>query len=305
LSDVRRTLPDGATVAMRAMRDGWGIRTASWPDGRRGSILFLNGRGDFIEKWAEALHDWRARGFGLATFDWRGQGGSGRLLPDRQKGHSPGYDVWLADLAEQVAWFRATHPGPHYAVAHSMGGHLLLRHLEAAPGDFDRAVLLAPMTGLKAEPLGPAGARVVAGIAHLLGLDVRYAPGSGPLVRGTPGSVRQRRLTSDLDRYGDEGWWLETRPELALGGITNGWLHATFASLDRLWGRGALERVTTPLLVMVAAHEGLVDNAATARAVERLPDAFLQTVDGAAHELMREVDAIRRPVMDGIAGFLE
>lgn len=297
----RRTLPAGGTVEARTMADGWPIRTMAWNGGARGSILFLNGRGDFIEKWAEAYHDWRDRGFALATFDWRGQGGSGRLLSDPLKGHAPDYAVWLRDLAEQVAWFRSTMPAPHFGVAHSMGGHLMLRHLEARPVDLDRVVLLAPMTGIRAAPLGPLLARLVA----LCGRAKAYAPGSGPLVRGVAGSIRQRRLTSDAERYTDEGWWLDQHPELALGGVTNGWLRRTFASLDLLWARGALERVATPLMMLVAEHESLVDNAASARAAARLPKAWLQTVPGAAHELLHETDAIRRPVLDGIAGFLE
>ncbi len=296
----RRTLPEGGRVEMRVMADGWPVRTASWTGGTAGSILFLNGRGDFIEKWAEAYHDWRDRGFALATFDWRGQGGSGRLLADPMRGHAPDYAVWLADLAAQAAWFKATLPAPHYAVAHSMGGHLLLRHLESGDGDFERAVLLAPMAGVRAAPIGPLLARLVA----RLGRADAYAPGSGPLVRGVPGSIRQRRLTSDVERYGDEGWWLEQYPELALGGITNGWLTRTFASLEALRARSALERVATPLMILVAENEALVDNAATARAAARVPKAWLQRVPGAAHELLHETDAIRLPVLDGIAGFL-
>ena len=61
----------------------------------------------------------------------------------------------MADLSEQIAWFRSVLPAPYFVVAHSMGGHLLLRHLAAAPGSIDRAVLLAPLMGLVAPPIGP------------------------------------------------------------------------------------------------------------------------------------------------------
>ena len=300
---MRRSLPAGAIWPERRMRDGWPLRTVDWPEGR-GSILLLGGRGDFIEKFAEALHDWRRRGFAVASFDWRGQGGSGRLLADPQKGHSPGFDIWLADLDEQVAWFVATHPAPHFAVAHSMGGHLLLRCLETRSGQVVRAVLLSPMCGLAAAPIGPWLARQLASAAVALDFAESYAPGSGPLTRGVPGSLRQRRLTHDADRYGDEGWWVDRQPELALGGVTSGWLHDAFGSLDALFEPGALERVATPSLVLVAAEEALVDNAATARAVARLPGARLEVIAGAAHELLRETDVLRLPVLDRIAAFL-
>lgn len=288
---------------MRELRDGWRVRSAVRAgDGTRGSVLFLSGRGDFVEKYAELIHDLSDRGFGVATFDWRGQGGSGRLLGDA-RGHASDFAPWLADLAQQVAWFKSVLPPPYHAVAHSMGAHLLLRHLSRHP-DFSRAVLLAPMVGVSAAPIGPWLARRVASLACALGRGEHYAPGNGALARGLPGTLRQRRLTHDLDRYADEGWWLEQHPEWALGGITNGWLRAAFASIDALAAPGVPEAITTPLLILTAAEEALVDNAATRALAARLPHAVVRDFTGAGHELVREVDAIRLPVFEAIAEFL-
>ena len=301
--DQRRRLPDGMQVEMRAMRSGWRLRSAVRAgDGARGSVLVLNGRGDFIEKYAELLHDLAARGFGVASFDWRGQGGSGRLLSDA-RGHATDFALWLGDLAEQVAWFRSVLPPPHYAVAHSMGGHLLLRHLADRP-DFARAVLLAPMVGLNAAPIGPWLARRVANLACALGKGEAYAPGNGALARGLPGTLRQRRLTHDLGRYTDEGWWLDQHPDWTLGGVTNGWLHAAFASIDALIAPGVPERTRTPLLILTAGEEALVDNVATRALAARLAQARVRDFAGAGHELVREIDAIRLPVFEAIAEFL-
>jgi len=284
------------------MRDGWAVRTMV-RNGSRGSVLVINGRGDFIEKQAELLHELVDRGFGFATFDWRGQGGSGRLLGDA-RGHAEDFAPWLGDLAELVTWFRSVLPPPYFAVAHSMGGHLLLRHLADHPGDFARAVLLAPMVGLRAAPIGPWLARLVAALTTAFGRGVDYAPGSGPLVRGAPGTLRQRRLTHDLDRYADEGWWLDNHPEWALGGVTNGWLRSAFASIDALTAPGVPERIATALLILTAEGEALVDDDATRRLAARLPDVRVREFAGAGHELVREVDSIRLPVFAAIAEFL-
>ena len=286
------------------MRDGWRVRRLALPPGPRGSLLFVGGRGDFAEKYAETLRDWADAGRGVATFDHRGQGGSGRFLADTQKGHAPGFEPWLADLAEHVDWFRAHYPAPHFAVAHSMGAHLLLRHLEARPGDFARAVLLSPMFGLAAKPVGPWLARRVAEVACALGIGERYAPGSGPIARGEPGSARQRLLTGDAARYADEGWWVARHPGLGIGGVTNGWLASAFASMDAALAGDRLAGVTTPLLLLAAGDEGLVDNAATARAAARLREARLEVIAGAGHELLRETDAIRDAVLARIGAFL-
>ena len=298
----RRSLPPGGAVAVRTMADGWKVRTMTWPAGSRGSILFLNGRGDFIEKYAETYHHWRDAGFGLATFDWRGQGLSGRVGASQDHGHSTGFDSLVTDLAEQVGWFRSILPPPHFAVAHSMGGHLLLRHLAISPGSVDCAVLLAPLTGLIAAPIGPWLARRVADLQVARGHGGDYAPGAGPYGAARTGLVRQALLTGDAERFADEAWAIGENSELRLGGITWGWLAAAFASLDAL--AGSLGSITTPLLILTAANDRLVDSAAAMRLGRRLPDAQVAQIAGAAHELLRERDAVRDDVLARIDRFL-
>lgn len=286
------------------MRDGWRLRSMVWPalPDARGSILFIGGRGDFIEKYAESYWHWRDHGFALAVFDWRGQGLSGRLGDTPDKGHSTGFDVLVADLGEQVTWFRERLPPPYFAVAHSMGGHLLLRHLSASPGSINRAVLLSPLFGLVAAPVGPWLARIIAAVQVSRGKAGDYAPGAGPAQAGN--AVRGRRLSSDPDRVTDEAYWIEQNPALRIGGVTNGWVAAAFASIDTLAAPGVLEAVTTPLLILAAANDRLVDGAAAARLAKRLPHARVAVIAGAAHELLRETDAIRDPVLARIDEFL-
>ncbi len=308
---------------MRTMRDGWAVRTAFWPgndpESGKGSILFLTGRGDFMEKYAETLHDLVDAGWGVATFDWRGQGLSGRQGDDAMKGHSPGFENWLGDLDELIAWFQASLPRPWYAVAHSMGGHLLQRHLAGENCEFTRAVLLAPMLGVSARPLGAPVARLLARTAVWLGFGGHYVPGGGPYKQGTAGSERQSLLTSDPARYLDEAWWVTENPALALGNITYGWLDAAFRSLTWIFsapkgahgtGEGAhrrpmLQRITTPMLILIPVNDGLVDNDITRSAQHLMPYARLEEIPDAAHELLRELPAIRTAVLVRLLDFLK
>lgn len=317
----RRTLPTGGQVFLQPMRDGWPVRVAIWPgraDGP-GSLLFITGRGDFLEKYCETFHDLVDAGWGVMSFDWRGQGLSGRQGDDTMKGHSPGFANWLDDLDALVALFQLRLPRPWHAAAHSMGGHLLQRHLAGENGEFTRAVLLSPMLGLVAKPLGSCMTRLLARIAVTLGKGGAYVPGGGPYVAGTPGSYRQRLLTSDAERYGDEGWWVAQNPALAIGSVTYGWLDAAFRSLDALFapppgtrgsGEGAgatpmLGRINTPLLILIPDHDGLVDNRATQRALAQMPLASLEEFPGAGHELLRETPAIRSRVLARLTAFLQ
>jgi lysophospholipase len=302
--DRRRRLPAGGAIGMTVMADGWPLRTALWPprDPALGMVLLLGGRGDFIEKLAEAVHDLVDAGWGVATFDWRGQGLSGRMGDAPEKGHCDDFAMWVDDLDQLLTRWRAEWPGRWVAVAHSMGGHLLLRRLTAGGNDFARVVLLAPLLGLLAPPLGPRLARIAARAMVMLGRGGDYVYGGGPRIKAPAGSPRQLMLTSDAERYGDEGWWAEREPRLSMGSATWGWLNAAFRSLALLWA--GLGRVQTPLLVMIPTTDGLVDNAATRAAMARIPGARLEVIEASGHELLRECDAVRGPVLARLMAFL-
>ncbi len=81
--------PPDAVVGVVATADGVKLRYARWPSRRRalGTVCLLEGRSESIERYYETITDLRRRGFVVATFDWRGQGGSDRRLHNRGKGH--------------------------------------------------------------------------------------------------------------------------------------------------------------------------------------------------------------------------
>ncbi|KPF57469.1 hypothetical protein IP88_16740 [alpha proteobacterium AAP81b] len=302
MSDRRHRLPEGGVAERVAMADGTRLRVERWP-GQRGTVLLLGGRGDFVEKYCEAIHELLALGYGVAAADWRGQGRSGRLGDAPMKGHCDSFAPWVADLGQLVAWLRQTMPAPWFGIGHSMGGHLLLRWLAEGGAGLDRALLLSPMLGIQAPPLGPWATRRLARAMVAVGRGGSWVLGGGPYVPAVVGSARQRMLTSDPDRYPNEGWWIARDAELGIGAPTWGWLAAAFASLDALTP-AALAALTTPLLVLSPETDGLVDVAATRRQVAAIPGARLRTWPGAGHELLRETDAIRGEVLAQIDGFL-
>src|SRR5690606_29976355 len=90
--------------------------------------------------------------FAVAIHDWRGQGGSHRPLPNPHKGHIRDFSEFDRDLAafmERVVLPEC--PPPYFALAHSMGGNVLLRHSVMTGSWFERIVLSAPMIELSAE----------------------------------------------------------------------------------------------------------------------------------------------------------
>ena len=71
---------------MVTAKDGRKLRAAyAIPLPPKGTVVLLCGRGDFIERWFETIADFTRRGFAVATFDFRGQGGSERAYDDRYR----------------------------------------------------------------------------------------------------------------------------------------------------------------------------------------------------------------------------
>lgn len=302
---LRRIVPEGATVTRLAAADGWPLRVLDWPaKATRGSILWLGGRGDIFEKYHETFAHWHANGWHVTSFDWRGQGGSGRLLADVAVGHATGFEAWLDDLtAFWRDWVKRT-SAPHVLMGHSMGGHLVLRALVEARVQPTGVVLSAPMLGFDTDPLP---FRAAAAITRMLARLVPQLQAWRTNERPGPLAVkREHYLTRDADRYADELWWKEHDPTLALGPPSWAWLGAAYASVAAMDAPGLLERVTVPTLIVGTDGDKLVSPAAIRRAAARLPHAqLLMFGPEVAHELLRELDDVREVALARIDGFLD
>ncbi len=93
-------VPEGAVTGLLTTSDRISIRFARWNPSvpRKGTVCLFGGRGDMIEKYFEVIAELRARGFAVAMIDWRGQGGSSRLLPDPRKGYVRNFSDYQLDL---------------------------------------------------------------------------------------------------------------------------------------------------------------------------------------------------------------
>ena len=304
----RRAIPASASESVWKASDGHKLRRIDWPgagEPPRGSILFLPGRGDFFEKYLETLDQWHRDGWRVTAADWRGQAGSGRLGDDAITGHVEDFSVWVADLEHFWSdWVKST-PGPHVLAAHSMGGHIVMRALVDGVVSPDAVVLSAPMLGMSGPPLPLS---LLHGVAKLM---TRIGAPTRPAWKWSekPGEIPARRrdlLTHDDDRYSDELWWRERRPELVMGPGSWGWVERAYASMRQMFAPGRLEAVETPVFIVATHNDKLVDMKAIVEAAERLPNAELLAFGKEAHhEILREVDEVRNRAMNGIADFLD
>jgi len=300
----RRAIPASGRISFWTAPDGWKLRRFDWPavGEPRGSILFQGGRGDIFEKYLEAFAHWHGLGWAITAFDWRGQGGSGRLSADQHVGHVETFDTFIADFAAFWTRWSSEAPGPQVVMGHSMGGHLVLRALTEGIARPAAAVLIAPMLGLHT----PLGARMGERLAKVLG-GVGNAARPAWKVNERPATTatRQALLTHDPARYEDEIYWQSTKPELVLGPPSWKWVIRAFESTRQLRDDPRLKTMTVPVLMIVAEADKLVSAKAALQTAAKMPDVrVVRFGPESAHEVLREVDSVRNRAIGEIDIFL-
>jgi lysophospholipase len=274
--------------------DNSAVRYGIWycqKERRRGSILLLNGRREFMEKYTETIGELIERGFDVYSLDWRGKGFSTRMLADRHKGFIEDFDVYLNDLkmfVSNIVMPKAI--DPLIILAHSMGGHIALRFIHDYPGIADRIVLTAPMVDIFMSSLTRWFARFISRAANKTGFNRAYVFGSGG---DTDEKFKGNNLTSDPVRFMATAQTIAENPDLAIGGVTYGWLSAALKSIGILRKPGFAEQISTPILLISAGEDRIVSIKAQKKICSLLPNCSYIEIPGARHEILRETDAVR------------
>ena len=288
--------PPGANIVGLRTADGVELRAAYWrPEGApRGTISLVQGRAEFIEKYFEVIGELLGRGFVVATFDWRGQGLSQRLLRGRAKGHVRRSTDYRRDLDAFIRQLLAPDcPKPWFALAHSMGAAAVLDYSASGDGPepFTRIVGTSPMVDLHGFAGSKMARRLATGLTDL-GLSRLYVPG------GSRKSLFEKPfahnvLTGDRRRFARAAQVLGLAPALAIGDPTIGWARAAYQLMERLASPQVAERLRTPTLLLASGDERLVSTPAIERFAGRLKTATCVVLPGARHEIMMERPEIR------------
>ncbi|WP_375460331.1 alpha/beta fold hydrolase [uncultured Enterovirga sp.] len=295
LETASNPIPSGAEVTVVRTRDGVSLRVASWaapagPD--RGTVIILQGRAEFIEKYFEVVGELRARGFAVVAFDWRGQGGSDRALPDRHRGHVRHFEDFRLDFeAVRQSCAPGAAAGPVYGLAHSMGGCIALIGAQEGWLAVDRLVATSPMIRLslvRRPRLARALARILAGI----GFGTLFVPG-GPARSISTLPFEGNRLCTDRGRYERNALVATALGWCAIGAPTVGWYLAANEAMDRISAPGVAASIQMPVLVVAGGDDPICSTPAIERFARELPNGTLVTVLGSRHESLMETDSLR------------
>ncbi len=284
----------GQALSVRTA-DGVVLRAARWrPTTRKvkGTVVVVQGRAEFIEKYFETIGDLRRRGFHVVAFDFRGQGASQRLTGNPRKGHVRRFAHYLRDLDAIIADVLSGLPQPWFALGHSMGAAVLLTAAHRGGLPFRRMMLTAPLIDIRATE-GRTWPFIVAGTLKALGMGSSFIPGGGETSLMTK-PFAGNRLSRDPVRYARNADLAARFPHLAIGEPTVSWLWTVLWALKAFRAPRYPLEITVPTLIMAAGDDEIVSTRATERFASRLKGGYALIAPGARHEILNELDVVRQ-----------
>ena len=287
-------VPEDVVSGIITTSDGVELRFARWapPAGRKGTVCVFTGRSEQIEKYFETVRDLRDRGFAVAMIDWRGQGHSSRQLRDPRKGYVRDFADYETDVeafVQQVVLPDC--PPPYFALAHSMGGAVLLRVAHSGKRWFDRMVLSAPMIDLTGRSTS-FPARALLRVMRLAGQGGRYVPGGGDSLTGAATFINNP-FTSDPVRFARNGAILEEDPTLGLASPTVAWADTAFRAMQGFRAVNYPSQIRQPLLMIAASNDTIVSTPAIEEFAYHLRGGSHLVIAGSRHEILQEQDRYR------------
>jgi len=244
------------------------------------------------EKYFETVRDLRDRGFAVAMIDWRGQGHSSRRLRDPRKGYVrdfADYEIDVESFVQQVVLPDC--PPPFFALAHSMGGAVMLRLARAGKRWFDRMVLSAPMIDLPGRSTS-LPVRLLLRALRIAGQGGRYVPGGSDALTGT-GSFINNPVTSDPVRYARNAAILEEDPTLGIASPTIAWADTAFRAMHTFRRFDYPSQIRQPILMLAASNDAVVSTPAIEEFAYHLRAGSHLVIAGSKHEILQEQDRYR------------
>lgn len=287
--------PVGAHAEWVQAEDGVRLRVGVMGRGQRGTILFLQGRTEYLEKYGIVASEFAQRGFGSVAVDFRGQGHSDHFVEDRRIGHVEQFSDYQLDVDALVRFAKArSMPKPWFLLGHSLGGAIGLRALMNGL-DVQAAAFSAPMWGIEMPLVLRPVAWSLGWLSHLVKYNKWVTPGMGLDAYPLSATVDDNLLTSDPDMLDYIQRQLLVDSDLQLGGPSVPWLYRALRECHDLQ-KNAFVRI--PTLTFLPTDEEIVSKDSMRDLVSRWSNARLIEVEGGRHETMMETPERRAAFYD-------
>jgi lysophospholipase len=270
------------------------------PD-ERGALVICSGRTESYIKYAEFMYDLRETGFSIYILDHRGQGFSGRMLDDPQKGHVERFEDYDADLKTFLdTVVNARDHAKRFILAHSMGGTIAVMYAVRHPEDLDGLILSSPMLEINTSPLPRIMASLIANTMTVVGMGGAYVPGGGSYKPDKP--FEENDVTHSEARYTMARKLVSLHPQIAMGAPTNRWLRESLKAVRQ--ARESAAELGVPVLALQAEMDVVTGPEVIDEFCGNVRDCARVVLTGARHEILMETDEIRDKALASILDFL-
>lgn len=230
------------------------------------TLIVLHGACEHGERYLSFARWLTQRGWNAILPDYRGHGRSGGV-----RTHVADFSEYVDDVARIQTHFRLP-PQQTALFGHSTGGLVSILVGQKHPESFSGMVLTSPLLGLTV-PIP--WTKIAAGkLVSFFAPKTRFESTVKPAMSTRNESQQQLRL----------------HDELSVRSVTAGWYFAMRRAIRRAWRQA--KRMTSPLLILQAGQDRIVDPNAPARWLHETSSAdrlFQMRVDD-YHELLNEPD---------------
>ena len=276
---------------------------------KQGTLIFVQGRGTFLEYHETFFSEFLLRGYDIWTYDLLGQGLSTHLVDDDpdnayeyRKQYIEDFSVYMANLDDFL--HKYVHPIPSKPLilgGYSTGAHILMRYLQTYPvRAITGAFAISPIINYTA---GFFTKQLVKVMAYLTPQE--YTLGYGP-----EDPIFQTEFESNGYTGDEAGYWeivdlVQRHPQQAsVGGSTWGWVQASMNSCIALKSPENLQKISTPLAVFSGLSDTIVDNSRNLEILHIVSKIQYFEYPEGRHELFRETPHLRSQLWNDIDYFL-
>ena len=270
----------------------------------KGTIVVSYGFTESCLKYYELLYYFYREGYQAAIMDHRGHGRSMREVEDMTVVHVELFSRYVKDLHHFVE--KKVKPmadgKPLYLFAHSMGGCIGTFYLEQYPDDFKRAVLTAPMLGVKLGGCPAWAARV------LCDMEVFRGKGTERLFTQSAFDPDESFEECSASSEARHAWYIKKRREDENYQTSSGsyyWGKEAINAGEFVVSRKQAEKVKASVLLFQAEYDSLVKPEPQDRFISRIADGRLVFVPGVRHEIYRAPNEVLQPYLEEIFRFYE
>jgi len=285
--------------------DGMKLRYAVFRSGSQvpsGTIVLLPGRNETIEKYFETIRDLNAMGLWVAVMDWRGQGGSPRLLKKSpRRGHARRFRDYERDLDLFLEHIVLPDTKlPFFILAHSMGALIALRAAPRLANRIERMVLISPFVGAAGLGIPNWLLKLLANAATFFGFGWIQFSRDTLLNRPFKGNT----ITSDPVRFARNQAIAQAHPQLGLGPPTARWISVMIDAIEDVMTMDHLRKIEVPSLVIAPSNDQIVPYEKLEELSRKFRAGKLLTIPGSEHEILQERDIFRQQALAAIDAFI-